>query len=84
MITTPLLAVDLTPITPQIEALADHYSLKLIQRTVRRAVDRILIEQAMTQVGNNRAAAARRVGLSGRALHYKLHQNRVPAGEPEK
>lgn len=42
------------------------------EATIDTAVDRATVERALQQVGGNRAATARRLGISRRALYRRL------------
>jgi two-component system, NtrC family, response regulator AtoC len=77
--TAPASPVDLAPVTPAGMAAAafraGHYSLKEIARTAARQAERELISRMLQHTHWNRKEAAEILGISYKALLYKIKEN---------
>ncbi|OYU16354.1 MAG: transcriptional regulator PpsR [Alphaproteobacteria bacterium PA4] len=61
----------------QLTSLVGHMALKDIVRESTDLIERLCIEAALQQTGDNRASAAEMLGLSRQSLYAKLHRHHL-------
>lgn len=76
-------ASDLTLTAEHLMEMIGHVPMKELVRDTTDVIERMCIEAALKLTGNNRASAARVLGLSRQALYLKLHRYGIDGGDEE-
>ena len=76
-------AGDLTLSSDKLMEMIGHVPMKDLVRDTTDVIERMCIEAALKLTGNNRASAARVLGLSRQALYLKLHRYGIEGGVDE-
>jgi transcriptional regulator PpsR len=74
---------DLTRTAGNLVEMIGHVPMKDLVRDTTDVIERMCIEAALKLTGNNRASAARVLGLSRQALYLKLHRYGIDGGDDE-